>query len=689
MMKNKKNLKVVSLFSGIGGFEHGLENSKITGATVFACEIDKFAQKSYLSNFPNVTMQNDITQVDENIVPNHDLLLAGFPCQSFSIAGNRQGFEDTRGTLFFDIARILKAKTPKYILLENVENLINHDDSNTIKVILKTLSSLNYTLDFTILNSKDFGVPQNRSRTFIIGIRNYKITKFNTDCNSTKINKLKVELNKDKSFRSFNFFNSLIKTHQEKTISDVIDKNVDKKYYLSKPEVYEYINTLEINESKTNVNKIIKLFDLPKNIHNDQERQRRVYSIYGISPTILARSDSTKILIENNQNYNIRKVTPKESLRIQGFHENFINNLISANISDTQLYKQSGNAVSPPVITEILNLLENIISLKTKNKIHNFKFIDLFAGIGGFRLALESLGGQCVFSSEIDKFARNTYYENFGEYPSGDIKSIDIDNIPKHDVLCAGFPCQPFSLAGKRLGFNDTRGTLFFEVAKIIKHKKPKSFILENVSGIVNHDNGNTLQTILNTLDELDYDVEWKLMNAKDFNIPQNRNRWYCIGIHKKLNINPLDIELIFPQKQALEYTLNEIIENNSNSEFIISDIAMANINSHIENYRKKNTEHSNILIANNIRPSKVSFSCSGISPCLTAKMGTGGNNIPVIVNQKRKFTVEECKKIMGFPNDFIMKENYSQSYKQLGNSVVVPIIETLAANLIELINIK
>lgn len=309
-------------------------------------------------------------------------------------------------------------------------------------------------------------------------------------------------------------------------------------------------------------------------------------------------------------------------------------------------------------------------------------FIDLFAGIGGFRIALEKNGLTCVFSSEIDKFARETYYNNFADEPSGDIFDIKSDQIPNHDILCAGFPCQPFSIAGKRLGFEDARGTLFFEVARIIRDKRPKGFILENVAGIVNHDNGKTLDTILRILNDLDYTVTWKLMNAKDYGIPQNRNRWYCVGIDNR--ISNLGLENIFPKKEKLRFTLKDVVGNMSVSDHFVSEVAQKNIDSHIESFLEKNNiETGEPIIANNIRPSKVSFSCSGISPCLTAKMGTGGNNIPVIYKLKRKFTTAECIKLMGFPDDYKIKENYSQSYKQLGNSVVVPIIESIAKNLI------
>ena len=672
MKKQKNKLRVVSLFSGIGGFELGLEKSRLNGEVIFSSEIDRFARISYEANFPNVHQAGDITKVDEKKVPDHDLLLGGFPCQAFSIAGKRHGFEDTRGTLFFEIARLLKAKKPKYFLLENVANLISHDSSNTIKVILRTLSNLNYTVDFTILNSKDFGLPQNRTRTFIIGILNYPTEKYVTDTNSPKINSLKLFLNSQK-FNSFNFFNTLKSNSKKQYLKDILDTEIHEKYFITKEPVKEHIESIKGTITEKKEHKIIKLFDLPKDIHNDQERQRRIYSILGISPTILARSDSTKIYV----NSKIRKLTPKENLRLQGFSQKFIDNIVSTGMSDTQIYKQSGNAVSPPVVTAILNHLSDLITHD-----NHFTFIDLFAGIGGFRIALESLGGKCVFSSEIDKFASKTYLDNFGDSPQGDITIIDSKDIPDHDFLCAGFPCQPFSIAGKRLGFEDSRGTLFFEVARILKDKKPTGFILENVSGLVNHDKGKTLSVILDVLEEIGYTTHWKLLNAKDFNIPQNRNRWYCVGVRNDLS-ESVDFNNIFPEKITLTNTLSKVLEKKFSRDFRVSNIAIKNIDKHIQGYLRKIDAPTEPIIANNIRPSKVSFSSNGISPCLTAKMGTGGNNVPVVCNQYRKYTILECLRIMGFPDNFKLKENYSQSYKQLGNSVAVPVIRLIFENLL------
>ena len=314
------------------------------------------------------------------------------------------------------------------------------------------------------------------------------------------------------------------------------------------------------------------------------------------------------------------------------------------------------------------------------------RMIDLFSGIGGIRIAFEENKIKCVASSEIDKYAINTYYENFKEIPLGDVSQLGKADFPKFDIISAGFPCQPFSLGGLRKGFEDTRGTLFFEVARLIKECKPKAFFLENVQGIVNHDGGNTLNTIVKVLSELNYNFQWRVMNAKDYGVPQNRNRWYCIGFRDDLNIKFEDYKdgklkkdvFYFPPKVDLNISLKDIIYDDVEDVYDVSPIAIKNINKYKDDYLRKN-DSENILIAYEVRPSRCSFRNDGISPCLTAKMGTGGNNVPIVVSQKRKLSEVECLKIMGFPSWFKIKSNHAQSYKQIGNSVVVPVVSMLA----------
>ncbi len=315
------------------------------------------------------------------------------------------------------------------------------------------------------------------------------------------------------------------------------------------------------------------------------------------------------------------------------------------------------------------------------------KFIDLFSGIGGFRIALESVGGDCDFSSDIDRYACKTYEDNFGEYPLSDITKIKPKDIPDFDILCGGFPCQPFSIAGMRKGFEDTRGTLFFDVVRIIRNKKPRFFILENVKGLVNHDNGKTLKVILNSLatkingkknenkykDNLKYNVFYKVLNSKDFGVPQNRERIFIVGFLDQ------EVKFKFPSKSKINHSLKNILKRdvkNHNISSTASDNIINNLKKHSKFKEMKNKKY---LLAYEIRKSKCSFRYDGFSPTLTAKMGTGGNNVPVLVSDMRKFTTKECLMIQGFPKSFKIKENNSQSYKQIGNSVSVPVVKLVA----------
>lgn len=322
------------------------------------------------------------------------------------------------------------------------------------------------------------------------------------------------------------------------------------------------------------------------------------------------------------------------------------------------------------------------------------KFIDLFAGIGGIRLAFENVGAICVMSSEIDKKACETYKRNFNEYPLSDVKELLESDIPDFSILAGGFPCQPFSIGGLRKGFNDTRGTLFFEIIRILNLKKPEAFLLENVSGLVSHDKGNTLKVIEQELDKSGYNLGWKVLNAKDYGVPQNRNRWYCVGFRKDMDVSFSPDDSLtrvkafkFPSKRDLKYTLEDIINDEFSDKYLISKIARNNIQKFLPKFMKsKRYNKDNILIANEIRKSRCQFRSDGISPCLTAKMGTGGNNVPVVVSQKRKLTERECLKIMGFPDDFQIEENTSHAYKQIGNSVAVPVVELLAREIVRML---
>jgi len=311
---------------------------------------------------------------------------------------------------------------------------------------------------------------------------------------------------------------------------------------------------------------------------------------------------------------------------------------------------------------------------KSKDKL---TFVDLFSGIGGFRIALESLNAKCVFSSEIDRWARETYVTNFGDVPAGDITKINSSEIPDHDILCAGFPCQAFSIGGHRKGFEDTRGTLFFDVARILDGRKPDGFILENVRGILSHDHGKTIETIRKTLDSLGYHFFEQVINAKDHGLPQNRERWFCVGFKKELEVESFD----FPQPVKLTTTVSDHLEKRV-SGHEMTKIAAMHVKRHYREFSRRSGA-GGMTLAYEIRPSRCGMRNDGLAPCLTAKMGTGGNNVPVAVNLNRKLTVRECLRLMGFPDTFRIRENNHQSYKQIGNSVPVPVVEKMGREVI------
>lgn len=321
-----------------------------------------------------------------------------------------------------------------------------------------------------------------------------------------------------------------------------------------------------------------------------------------------------------------------------------------------------------------------------------FKFIDLFSGLGGFRIAMEEVGGKCVFSSDIDPFVQGVYRDNFGETPYGDITKIDEKDVPDHDVLCAGFPCQPFSIGGLRKGFTDTRGTLFFDIERILREKGPKVIFLENVRGLENHDGGRTLQVMLDILADvvndqprlvdkkrnLGYKVYYKVLNSKNFNVPQNRERIYIVGFKDH------DVKFTFPQGEKSTIKVADLLDTKVDKEaYGVSETVKQHIDKHLKE-KGIDFHDSELLLANEIRPSRCSFRDDGISPCLTAKMGTGGNNVPIIVKDQRKLTVNECLRIQGFPDGYKIQENYMQSYKAIGNSVSVPVLKAISREIVK-----
>ena len=323
-----------------------------------------------------------------------------------------------------------------------------------------------------------------------------------------------------------------------------------------------------------------------------------------------------------------------------------------------------------------------MIDVKNKN-LTGLKFIDLFAGLGGFRLALESFGAKCVYSNEWDKYAQEVYEMNFGEMPEGDITLVDENSIPDHDILCAGFPCQAFSISGKQKGFEDSRGTLFFDVARIVKAKNPKVVFMENVKNFASHDNGNTLKIVRNIMIDLGYDFYSDVLNSLDFGIPEKRERIYMVCFRKDLNIN----NFTFPKPFKLSTFVEDLLlPDDDVSNLIINRPDMVLKDTEIKENSNKTIRIG--TVGKGGQGERI-YSPKGIAITLSAYGGgvfskTGG----YLVNGKtRKLHPRECARIMGYPDTYLIHPSSNQAYKQFGNSVVVNVLQYITKNMGEALN--
>lgn len=324
---------------------------------------------------------------------------------------------------------------------------------------------------------------------------------------------------------------------------------------------------------------------------------------------------------------------------------------------------------------------------QSRINIKTYRFIDLFAGIGGFRIAIESFGLKCVFSSEWDAYAQITYKDNFGELPHGDITKIKEKDIPSHNILCAGFPCQAFSISGKQRGFADTRGTLFFDIARIIKYHKPEILFLENVKHFEQHDKGNTLRVVKTTLEEDGYRVFYKVLNAGDYGVPTTRERIYFVCFREDFGIR----EFMFPPPLNTYVKLRDFLEQGRNTDkYIIKrdDIRIHKSSPSSDIFGNYPQGPIRIGTINNGGQGERIYSDLGHSITLSAYGGgaaskTGAYLIDGVI---RKLTPRECARIMGFPDSFKIPVTDTQAYKQFGNSVSIPVIKAIFKRIIDTI---
>ena len=344
--------------------------------------------------------------------------------------------------------------------------------------------------------------------------------------------------------------------------------------------------------------------------------------------------------------------------------------------------KMNGMTVQDSISTALYIMLSK---QKKKKYKANFTFIDLFAGIGGMRLAFEEAGGECVYSNEWNKFSQQTYMANFGDMPDGDITQVNADGIPDHDVLVAGFPCQPFSIAGvskknslgRATGFADkTQGTLFFDVCRILEAKRPKAFMLENVKNLCSHDKGKTFKVITESLNELGYEVFYKVIDGQAF-VPQHRERIIIVGFDRERYGSFFDFEFNIIPKEP-KPVIADILEKEVSEKYTLSDKLWI----YLQNYAAKHKAAGNGF-GYGIAP------LDGVSRTLSARYYKDGSEVLIEQDGKnpRKLTPRECARLQGFPDSFAIPVSDTQAYRQFGNSVVVPLMAAVAKLIINKIN--
>ncbi len=342
----------------------------------------------------------------------------------------------------------------------------------------------------------------------------------------------------------------------------------------------------------------------------------------------------------------------------------------------TEYAKYSGQTLQECISFAVMDLFEQL-KQKRSLKSGDFTFIDLFAGIGGMRIAFETAGGQCVYSNEWNKYCQRTYFSNFGEVPDGDITKVEAENIPNHDILVAGFPCQPFSIAGvskknslgRATGFEDkTQGTLFFDVCRILKAKRPKAFMLENVKNLCSHDKGNTFKVICESLDELDYKTFYQVIDGQNY-VPQHRERILIVGFDKKRFGSDVDFRFdITPVEQ--KPVMADILQDNVSDKYTLSD----KLWQYLQDYAAKHKAAGNGF-GYGLAPR------DGVARTLSARYYKDGSEILIAQEGKnpRKLTPRECARLQGFPDTFKIPVSDTQAYMQFGNSVVVPLMTNVA----------
>lgn len=742
-------IRLATLFSGIGAIEQAFLKQNINHKIVFACDngereldytkdeiLEKIESMSleeknkYINDLydslrkPNCMYQTynenydindndfyqDIRFLDGTVYNGQvDLLVGGSPCQSFSIIGKRGGFNDTRGTLFYEYARIIKECQPKAFIFENVRGMLNHDKGKTWETVQNTFKELNYKIYIRsnpILNARNYGIPQNRPRLFVIGIRN--------DLNTS----------------SFEFPQEVELTT---TVKDYLDKEVDSKYFLGQKGFEFVTNPKYKNRAQIN-SQIMQCQKANQQFNWNGEFVFIPYDEIKDNNEILSKA---YVSTYNGVRGVCRKLTPQECVRLMGFSDNF---KFPANMNDKDKYRQAGNSIVVNIFEKILpNLISTGVFEEHAEILElvkpKLRLATLFSGIGAIEQALirNNTPHEIVFacdngdieieynheeefkkiqqmSSKLEKkkyvddlyadkskkqnYVKQSYLANYGNNILEDDFHLDInlldgtDYRDKVDLLVGGSPCQSFSTVGFKGGLEDARGTLFYEYARIIKEVNPKVFIYENVRGLTTHDKGNTWNVIKGIFKSLNYNItEPQILNAADYGIPQNRRRVFVVGIRNDLNIEkpfeyPMTTELKYSMKQFLEsrcefgnfnYDENgniSIIESSFDpsridDKYVLSDLVRKYVLTPGTKTFKTSIKYD-LDVARTVLSTMGNRHRAGVDNYMTDKGGE---------DKLRMLTEREALRLMGFPDAFKIVVSRAQMYKQAGNSIVVDVM--------------
>ena len=728
-------IKLATVFSGIGSIEWALKRLKIPHKLVFACDngerylkeefeeirnevygLDHYETKKYIDNRYDKTGKRNFVQesytanyeispedfyqdvrfLDGNFYKGQvDLFVGGSPCQSFSISGKRAGLEDARGTLFYEYARLVKEIQPKVFIYENVPGMLSHDKGNTFKTICDIFDSLGYDWKMDKLNSKDYGIPQNRTRLFIVGFR------------------------KDLNINDFSFPK---KMPLEKVVKDYLETDIDKKYFHGE-KGFKWITMEKSLKKRVSINSDISRTQAA----NQQFNWCGDMIFTPIELEQWAKEDDRVYIGKFNGIEGVaRKLTPRECLRLMGYDDDF-----KIVVPDQQMYRQCGNSIVVNVLEEIFKEVVNtgVFKKSVQNKIMNVATV--FSGIGSIEWALKrmNIDHNIIFACdngdievEIDdeeklrdeinniktadeqneyirniyeskrktNFVKHTYLNNYELDEKDflyDVRFIDGTKYKGQvDLFVGGSPCQSFSIMGHQRGLDDTRGTLFYDYARLVKEIEPKVFIYENVQGMLKHDGGNTWNVIYNTFLSLGYKIYYKLLDSKDYGIPQTRRRVFVVGFKEDIN------EFEFPIEKELKFTMQDFLETN------VRYGGFESIEGKIKLRKDKGEIDDKHFLSEKVLKHVMSPGTKGYyvkpeidleiaRPLLSTmhKMHRAGvDNYVTLDGKIRRLTPRECLRLMGYDDTFKQVVSDTQMYKQAGNSIVVDVMISLMESIIK-----